>query len=77
MSDQLTVSLPDGSARELTTGATGADLAADIGPGLARDALIVVVDGEDVSFDATACEGSRYADFELTDLPQRPIVIEY
>ena len=40
------VILPDGSQKELPDGATGADLAAAIGPGLARAALAVKVDGE-------------------------------
>ncbi len=43
----ITVSLPDGSARTLAAGATAADLAADIGAGLARDAIAAVVDGEE------------------------------
>jgi len=43
----MRVQLPDGSVRELPDGATGADLAADIGPGLARAALAIrVLDGE-------------------------------
>jgi threonyl-tRNA synthetase len=40
------VHLPDGNELELDDGATGADLAAAIGPGLARAALAVEVDGE-------------------------------
>jgi len=41
------VTLPDGSSKELEDGATGADLAAAIGPGLARAALAIrVVDGD-------------------------------
>ncbi|HKG17249.1 MAG TPA: threonine--tRNA ligase [Solirubrobacteraceae bacterium] len=39
------VLLPDGSRLDLPEGATGADAAAAIGPGLARDALAVRVDG--------------------------------
>jgi threonyl-tRNA synthetase len=39
----LTVTLPDGNALELADGATGADAAAAIGPGLARAALAVQV----------------------------------
>jgi hypothetical protein len=35
----MRVTLPDGSERELEDGATGADLAASIGSGLARAAL--------------------------------------
>jgi threonyl-tRNA synthetase len=40
------VKLPDGSELELEDGATGADAAAAIGPGLAEAALAVKVDGE-------------------------------
>src|SRR5271154_1111601 len=39
----VTVTLPDGKALELADGATGADAAAAIGPGLARAALAVEV----------------------------------
>ena len=42
----MNVVLPDGTAKELQDGATGADLAASIGEGLARAALAVKVDGE-------------------------------
>jgi threonyl-tRNA synthetase len=42
----MTVTLPDGRALDLPDGATGADAAAAIGPGLARAALAVKVDGE-------------------------------
>src|SRR5215218_12231 len=41
----MRIELPDGSAKDLEEGATGADLAAAIGPGLARAALAVKVDG--------------------------------
>jgi threonyl-tRNA synthetase len=42
----MRIELPDGSLKELDPGASGADLAAAIGPGLARAALAVRVDGE-------------------------------
>jgi len=42
----IAVVLPDGSRKELPAGATGADLAAAIGPRLAKVALAVRVDGE-------------------------------
>jgi len=42
----MQVTLPDGTPLELPDGATGADAAAAIGPGLARAALAVRVDGE-------------------------------
>ncbi len=43
---ELTVTLPDGKALTLTRGATGADIAAAIGPGLAKAALAVEVNGK-------------------------------
>ena len=46
MSEMITISLPDGSAREMPLGSTPADVAAAIGPGLARAALAARVDGE-------------------------------
>jgi threonyl-tRNA synthetase len=46
MTDILHIQLPDGSARELPAGATAADLAASIGPGLAKAALAARVNGE-------------------------------
>ena len=42
----MKVTLPDGTPLELPDGATGADAAAAIGPGLARAALAVRSDGE-------------------------------
>jgi threonyl-tRNA synthetase len=44
--EKLTVTLPDGKSLELPAGATGADAAAAIGPGLAKAALAIRVDGE-------------------------------
>ncbi|MBP6380755.1 MAG: threonine--tRNA ligase [Sphingorhabdus sp.] len=46
MSDLIRVTLPDGSAREVARGTTPADIAAAIGPGLAKAALAARVDGE-------------------------------
>ena len=40
------ISLPDGSVREMEAGATPADVAAAIGPGLAKAAMAARVDGE-------------------------------
>ncbi len=42
----VTITLPDGSAREYESGVTGAEIAASIGRGLAKAALAVSVDGE-------------------------------
>jgi len=46
MSDLLKISLPDGSVREVAPGTTPADIAAAIGPGLAKAALAARVNGE-------------------------------
>jgi threonyl-tRNA synthetase len=44
--EKTTLTLPDGKPLELPGGATGADAAAAIGPGLAKAALAIKVDGE-------------------------------
>ncbi|GAA4008053.1 threonine--tRNA ligase [Sphingomonas swuensis] len=46
MSRMFRISLPDGSVREMPEGSTPADVAAAIGPGLAKAALAARVDGE-------------------------------
>src|SRR3989344_1731845 len=46
MSQMIRVTLPDGSAREVVRGTTAAQIAADIGPGLAKAALAAKIDGE-------------------------------
>ncbi|QJU57185.1 threonine--tRNA ligase [Sphingomonas sp. AP4-R1] len=46
MSAMLKISLPDGSVREVAVGTTPADIAAAIGPGLAKAAIAARVDGE-------------------------------
>jgi len=43
---QITISLPDSSTRSLSPEASAADLAADIGPGLAKAAVAARVNGE-------------------------------
>ena len=45
-SAELHLTLPDGSTKVLPAGATGADLATSIGPGLAKAAIAVRVNGE-------------------------------
>ena len=42
----LSITLPDGSVREVPPGSTPADIAAAIGPGLAKAAIAARVDGE-------------------------------
>ena len=41
----MNITLPDGSIRELDLGSTGLDLATSIGPGLAKAAIAVTVNG--------------------------------
>ncbi|MEF8795809.1 MAG: threonine--tRNA ligase [Salinivenus sp.] len=42
----ITITLPDGSERTYAAGTTGREIAESIGPGLARDALAIKVNGE-------------------------------
>ncbi len=44
--DQIAVTLPDGSVRRFARGVTGGEIAAAIGPGLAKAAVAVKLDGE-------------------------------
>ena len=53
------VILPDGSRRTLPAGATACDLAADIGPGLAKAALIADIDGVAVDLSAPLADGQQ------------------
>ena len=46
MTQMLKITLPDGSSREMALGQTPADVAAAIGPGLAKAALAARIDGE-------------------------------
>ena len=46
MTELLKISLPDGSVREMEPGSTPGDVAAAIGPGLAKAAIAARVDGE-------------------------------
>ncbi len=50
---QVAITLPDGSVRRFPGPVTGAGLAADIGPGLAKAALAVKIDGEIKDLSAT------------------------
>jgi threonyl-tRNA synthetase len=54
----VTVVLPDGQSRELSAGATGADLAASLGRRAAKDALIAVADGEQLDLNRPLPDGA-------------------
>jgi threonyl-tRNA synthetase len=56
---QISVVLPDGSQRELDSGATIATLAADIGPRLAKEAVAGVVNGTDTDLDTELHDGDE------------------
>ncbi len=58
---KITVKLPDGTPLELSDGASGADAAAAIGPGLAKAALAIRVDGELRDLSATLPDGAGIA----------------
>jgi threonyl-tRNA synthetase len=61
MPDQIRITLPDGSERELPAGTTGAQLAAQIGPGLARAAVAIRVDGQIQDLGRPLPDGARVA----------------
>ncbi|MEL6266305.1 MAG: TGS domain-containing protein, partial [Pseudomonadota bacterium] len=45
MSDAITITLPDGAARQYPAGTTGGEVAADISRSLAKSALAARIDG--------------------------------
>jgi len=61
MSPHLTVTLPDGSPRELEEGTTVADLAQSIGPRLAKAAVAGSVNGKMVDLGAPLHDGDAVA----------------
>ncbi|MFN3603013.1 MAG: TGS domain-containing protein, partial [Dietzia sp.] len=56
---ELSITLPDGSVRTLPEGSPGTDLAASIGPGLAKAALAIEADGETVDLAAPLPDGAK------------------
>jgi threonyl-tRNA synthetase len=69
MSATITVTLPDGSERSLPEGSTAGDLAAAIGPRLAKAAVIAEVDG--VERDLSTVLGDGQAVAIVTDASER------
>ena len=65
--DSIRVHLPDGSSLELDEGATPADAAAAIGPGLARDAVAARVNGELWDLDRELPDGAEVEIVTRTD----------
>ncbi len=63
---EVRITLPDGSTRALPEGATAADLAASIGPRLAKAAVAAVVDGSEVDL-STPLDGHAEASIVTAD----------
>ncbi len=61
MSDVISIRLPDGSSRELPSGATTGDLAAAIGSRLAKAAVAAKVDGREVDLGVVLTDGAEVA----------------
>src|SRR5438128_877675 len=61
MAEQITITLPDGSSRELPAGSTAADLAASIGRGLAKAAVAAALDGREVDLGTELHDGDQVA----------------
>jgi threonyl-tRNA synthetase len=61
MAAQITVHLPDGSPRELPAGSTAADLAASIGPRLAKAAVAVEINDAPHDLTTPLPDGARVA----------------
>ncbi len=55
---EITISLPDGSERALPEGSSAYDLAAEIGPGLAKAALLARVDGVELDLNVPLTAGA-------------------
>src|SRR4051794_19134814 len=67
MSDQIAITLPDGSQRELPAGSTAGDLAASIGSRLAKAAVIADVNGTERDLVWPLADGARAAIVTETD----------
>jgi threonyl-tRNA synthetase len=76
MAGTITITLPDGSSRELATGSTAADLAASIGRGLARAAVAARVDGVLTDLTAPLPDGVAVA-IITADSPEGRFVLRH
>jgi threonyl-tRNA synthetase len=61
MSDQITITLPDGSAREYAAGTTAGDVARSIGKRLAKAAVAATVDGVEYDLERPLPDGAAVA----------------
>jgi threonyl-tRNA synthetase len=68
------ITLPDGSQRTFAQAVTGAELAAAIGPGLAKAAAVMEVDGELWDLDRELPDGARVRFIRYQDEAALPII---
>jgi len=76
MAETIQITLPDGSARELPAGSTVLDVAADIGPRLARDTVAGEVDGQVVDLRTRLTENASLRIITVKD-PEAGDVIRH
>ena len=68
------ITLPDGSERSFAQPVTGAELAAAIGPGLAKAAAVMEVDGELQDLDRELPDGARVRFIRYQDEAALPVI---
>ena len=76
MAETIQITLPDGSARELPAGSTVIDVAAEIGPRLARDTVAGEVDGQFVDLRTRLTENASLRIITVKD-PEAGDVIRH
>lgn len=60
--DHITVTLPDGTTRTVPADTTAAGLAEHIGPRLAADAVIAIINGHETDLNHQLCDGDHVGD---------------
>ncbi|HEX9549188.1 MAG TPA: threonine--tRNA ligase [Acidimicrobiales bacterium] len=76
MADSITLTLPDGSTKEMPAGSTVADLARSVGRGLAKAAVAANVDGTQVDLNATL-PGGATVDIITADRPEGRYILRH
>ena len=61
MAEDIAIKLPDGSERSLASGTTAGELAASIGSGLAKAAVIAVINGDEQDLSTPLADGDEVA----------------
>ena len=65
MTQDITITLPDGSKKQAPSGVSGAEIAGMIGAGLAKAAIAFEVNGEQRDLSDTVCEDSNISIFTI------------